>query len=82
MLRFMKTDVIASKSGRELCEMNVRDAKHLRELSEIEIGQETKKALDKLNKKEQHNRLLMDMRSFFMCSVEYLQKICLLTMLY
>jgi hypothetical protein len=45
MLRFMKTDVVASKSGRELCEINVRDTQHLRELSEMEIGQETKKAL-------------------------------------
>jgi hypothetical protein len=79
----MKTDVIASKSGRELyMRKNVRDTQHLRELSEMEIGQETKKALDTQIKKEQHNHLLMDMRSFFMCSVEYLQKICLLTSLY
>ena len=74
MLRFIKTDVVGTRSGKELCDINVRDTKNLWELTDVEIGQAIQKALNTLIKKEQHKRLLMEMRSFFMCSVEYLQK--------
>lgn len=65
LLRFMKTDVVGAKSGKDLSEINVRDVDKMRALDDIEIGEATKKAMSTNIKKERHKQLLMDMRSFF-----------------
>ncbi len=55
LLCFIKTDVVDDKNGKELCEINVHDIKNMHELTDMEIGQATQKALSTMIKKKQHN---------------------------
>jgi hypothetical protein len=50
MLRFLTTAAVATKTGQELVDLDVREAKNWRSLKEIEIGEGTKKALSKIKK--------------------------------
>ena len=74
MLRFLKTDVVGNKTGRELQNINVRDVNNMLPLEQVEIGAATKQAMTKMVKVEQHKGLLMEMRNFFTCCTEYMQK--------
>jgi len=74
MLRFLETKVVGNKTGIELQKINVRDVKNMGTLQKLEIGEATQQALTKMFKVEQHNGILLEMRNFFICCAEYLQK--------
>lgn len=73
MLRFVKTDVVGSKSGDELAKVDVKELKNLRSLDDIEIGEATRQSMKKV-KPEQHKAVLLDIRQFFTITTQYLMK--------
>ena len=64
MLRFMKTEVVANRTGIELQKINVHDVGNMQPLLKVEIGEGTRKAMMKMVKAEQHNGMLLEMRNF------------------
>jgi len=50
MLRYIKTEVIAGKTGRELLKIDAREVNNMRTLTDVDIGEATIKALTSLFK--------------------------------
>ena len=74
VLRYLETKVVWDKTGIELRKINVRDVKNMRTLQKFEIGEAMQQALTKMFKVEQNNGILLEMRNFFICCAECLQK--------
>jgi len=71
MLRYVKADVVGSKSGREL--INIRHKVVTNQLSDdlIVVGYETRRHLNKLKTDAQHH-ILLSIRNFYTTVVSYL----------
>lgn len=73
LLRFVKTDIVGTKMGNDLALIDLSDATNLRDVEDMEIGEATKCSIQKL-KAEQHRKLYLDMRKFFVTCTQYLMK--------
>jgi hypothetical protein len=71
MLRYVKADVVGSKSGRELIDVKHKDVKNHLSDDLVVIGNETRQMLKKLHVDVQH-RILVTIRNFYQTVVSYL----------
>jgi hypothetical protein len=71
MLRYVKTDLVGSKSGRELIEIRHKDVTNQLSDDLVVVGDETRKHLSKLKTDDQH-RILLSIRNFYTTVVSYL----------
>jgi hypothetical protein len=72
LLRFIRSECVNNKTGKDLKEIDVRSAANLRPLSEMDIGETTRQTLDTV-KQEKHKGLLMDMQHFYKTCAESLR---------
>ena len=72
MRRFMKTNLLEAKYGNELADIQCNDIKHQLSDTELNIGDETQKALGEL-KTDKQKSVVLGMRSFHAAAVSHIQ---------
>ena len=71
MLRYVKAELVASKSGKELLDIKHKDVTNQLSDDLVVVGDETRKQLIKLKTDVQH-RILLSIRNFYTTVVSYL----------
>lgn len=72
LMRFIRSDCVGNKTGRELMDIDIRSSDNLRPLTEMDIGETTVKTLQSL-KQEKHKAILMSMQHFYFTCCESLR---------
>ena len=72
MLRFVRTETVGAKCGKQLKEINLKKAENLRTLEDLDIGETTRQSLAKI-KQEKLKPILLDMKNFYITTADYLR---------
>ena len=73
MGRFIKNDVLANKTAKKLSEINLDDVNNRLSYKEVEIGEETRRAISKFSS-EQQRKFELGAVSFLVASTKHLVK--------